>query len=152
MGASYIYAIGETTPPGYRAAMKVLQEKPTLPELAATSSLAVAPGPFSRDTIRSLLAQKKSIRSAYFYFDGYRVMPQCNSLVARASLMQQELTRRGLKFKRLLFTKVSPSDQTSPVGILLFSIDQQAARRLCALFAPDEAFWCDRVGPEIPLA
>lgn len=152
MRVSHIYAIGENPPPRYLAGMKETQEKSLVSELSATTALAVAPGPFSRDTIRSLLAQHKSIRSAYFFFDGYRVMPQCNSLVARAGLMQQELLRRGLKFKRLLFTKVSPNDQTSPVGLLVFSIDQQAARRLCALFTPDESFWCDRVGPEIPLA
>ena len=49
--------------------------------------MAVAPGPFALDTIRSILAQHKAIRSAYFYFDGYRLMPQCNSLVSRASLL-----------------------------------------------------------------
>lgn len=131
--------------------MKDIQENLTPLEASGASAMAIAPGPFSRDTIRSLLAQHKSIRSAYFFFDGYRVLPQCNSLASRASLMQQELLRRGLKFKRLLFTKATPNDQTSPVGILVFSVDQQAARRLCALFAPDEAFWCDRLGPEIPL-
>nr|UOZ96878.1 hypothetical protein NCPCFENI_00783 [Cupriavidus sp.] len=132
--------------------MKEISEKNGLADTREQGlGMSVAPGPFALDTIRSILAHHKAIRSAYFYFDGYRLMPQCNSLVSRASLMQQELTRRGLRFKRLMFSKAESADQTSPVGILVFSVDQQAARRLCAAFTPDSAFWCDRQGPEITL-
>lgn len=132
--------------------MKEIREKNGLADAHEHGlGMAIAPGPFALDTIRSILAQHKALRSAYFYFDGYRLMPQCNSLVSRASLMQQELTRRGLRFKRLLFSKAESADQSAPVGILVFSVDQQAARRLCSAFTPDEAFWCDRQGPEISL-
>ena len=100
----------------------------------------------SADTIQSMHFKHKAVTSAYFSF----LLPESAATqeapgAGRLSLLEHELSRRGLLYKRIT-TKSPMEEALSLVSVLVFSIDQQAARRLAQSFQPDKALWCNRTG------
>ena len=100
----------------------------------------------SADTIQSMHFNHKAGTSASFSFplpDAAATQPAPGA--GRLSLLEHELSRRGLLYKRIT-TKSPMEEALSLVSVLVFSIDQQAARRLAQSFQPDKALWCNRTG------
>ena len=100
----------------------------------------------SADTVQSMHFKHKAVTSAYFSF----LLPESVAVqeapaAGRLSLLEHELSRRGLLYKRIT-TKSSMKEALSLVSVLVFSIDQHAARRLAQSFQPDKALWCNRAG------
>lgn len=100
----------------------------------------------SADTIKSMHFKHKAVTSAYFSF----LLPGPTATqealgAGRLSLLEHELSKRGLLYKRIT-TKSPVEEALSLVSVLVFSIDQQAARRLAQSFQPDKALWCNRTG------
>jgi hypothetical protein len=100
----------------------------------------------SADTVQSMHFKHKAVTSAYFSF----LLPESAAMheapgAGRLSLLEHELSRRGLLYKRIT-TKSPMEEALSLVSVLVFSIDQQAARRLAQSFQPDKALWCNRTG------
>lgn len=100
----------------------------------------------SADTIQSMHFKHKAVTSAYFSF----LLPETAAAqeasgAGRLTLLECELSRRGLLYKRIT-TKSSLDEALSLVSVLVFSIDQQAARRLAQSFHPDKGLWFNRMG------
>lgn len=117
-----------------------------IPPLSNAKKSADLPGIPSADTIQSMHFKHKAVTSAYFTFLlNEPAAAQEESGVGRLSRLEHELSRRGLLYRR--FTTNSPLEEALHlVSVLVFSIDQQAARRLAQSFQPDKALWCNRLG------
>lgn len=98
------------------------------------------------EAIRSLHFKHKAVTSACFSFaplDSAALQKQ--QAPGFLSLLELELKQRGLLFKRVVAGEAN-GQQLSSVSVLVFSIDQQAARRLAQRFQPEKALWFNRMG------
>jgi hypothetical protein len=100
----------------------------------------------SAEAIRSLHFKHKAVTSAWFSFSPLdSAALQKQQAPGILSLLELELKQRGLLFKRVVAGEAN-GQQLSSVSVLVFSIDQQAARRLAQRFQPEKALWFNRMG------
>ena len=98
------------------------------------------------EAIQALHLKYKAVKSAYFLFATRSSWAsQQNQVSANLALLEHELKQRSLRF-RCLPGKEGVNKQSGLVSLMIFSIDQQAARRLAQRFQPEKALWFNRMG------